>query len=647
MLKNFIGTLGKRLFARNRLTGDVPVDLLLSAEICAGFAEGLAADIRAAAAVHNLGDSKRAVKLFRDILRQQTENPHLHCLLAMSLRLDGNAQESAAAAARALQLDPGLPAEYFRRGNERKRQTFRELAAHCYRMALFLNPAYGEAHLMLGNQLFFRGRVPEALQCYREALRLTPRDGLRIKLMLAALPHVYSSREEIIATRERFAAQLSELEAAGLKFADPLPDIDLTSFYLVYQGMNDRELQMRLAHLILAACPGLAQAAEHDGAPRPSRAAVRVGFFSVFFTGHSVGNYYNQLVAGIAKQPGIDAVVITPEGRLNDSLQRLVGSCLHHVTMPLDLAAARRIIAELALDVLVYADIGDHPLSYFLAFARLAPHQCVLAGHPVTTGIPGVDYFISGELLEVAHAQEHYSEQLVRLRSIPVCFSRPQPPAKFKTRSELGLPEDRNLYICPMKLQKIHPDFDAAVAAILRSDPDAEVVFFQDPQYTPWQEMLFDRLTQSLPDVMDRVRFTDWVSPDDFLGMLAAADVLLDSFHFGSGVTAYIAMAIGTPIVTLPSEFLRGRSMLACYRKMGIMDCVAENPEEYVKIAVRLARDRALRASVKERILQHCAVLYDDPGPAREMAAFFRGLVLQKNSGADTNRKNARFQNGI
>ena len=32
---------------------------------------------------------------------------------------------------------------------------------------------------------------------------------------------------------------------------------------------------------------------------------------------------------------------------------------------------------------------------------------------------------------------------------------------------------------------------------------------------------------------MDRVRFTVWVSPDDFLGMLAAADVLLDSFHFG------------------------------------------------------------------------------------------------------------------
>lgn len=32
---------------------------------------------------------------------------------------------------------------------------------------------------------------------------------------------------------------------------------------------------------------------------------------------------------------------------------------------------------------------------------------------------------------------------------------------------------------------------------------------------------------------MDRVRFTDWVSADDFPGMLAAADVLLDSFHFG------------------------------------------------------------------------------------------------------------------
>ena len=65
------------------------------------------------------------------------------------------------------------------------------------------------------------------------------------------------------------------------------------------------------------------------------------------------------------------------------------------VTLPRNLDLARRQIADQELDVLYYADIGMDPLTYFLAFARLAPVQCVTWGHPVTTGIPTIDYFLS------------------------------------------------------------------------------------------------------------------------------------------------------------------------------------------------------------------------------------------------------------
>ena len=48
----------------------------------------------------------------------------------------------------------------------------------------------------------------------------------------------------------------------------------------------------------------------------------------------------------------------------------------------------------------IYLDVGMDPMTYFLAFARLAPVQCVTWGHPVTTGVPNMDYFISSDLLE-------------------------------------------------------------------------------------------------------------------------------------------------------------------------------------------------------------------------------------------------------
>lgn len=42
---------------------------------------------------------------------------------------------------------------------------------------------------------------------------------------------------------------------------------------------------------------------------------------------------------------------------------------------PRDLDLARRAVAQEALDVLVYPDLGMEPLTYFMAFARLAPVQ--------------------------------------------------------------------------------------------------------------------------------------------------------------------------------------------------------------------------------------------------------------------------------
>ena len=68
---------------------------------------------------------------------------------------------------------------------------------------------------------------------------------------------------------------------------------------------------------------------------------------------------------------------------------------------------------------------------------------------------------------------------------------------------------------------------------------------------------------------------------------IPAADVLLDTFHFSGGNTSFEAFAVGTPVVTLPSGFLRGRFTAGLYRKMGVADLIAETAESYVDLALR------------------------------------------------------------
>jgi len=49
-----------------------------------------------------------------------------------------------------------------------------------------------------------------------------------------------------------------------------------------------------------------------------------------------------------------------------------------------------------------------------------------------------------------------------------------------------------------------------------------------------------------------------------------AADVVLDTFPVGGYITSLQALAVGSPVVTLPSDVLGGRFTLAMYKKMGI-----------------------------------------------------------------------------
>jgi hypothetical protein len=59
------------------------------------------------------------------------------------------------------------------------------------------------------------------------------------------------------------------------------------------------------------------------------------------------------------------------------------------------------------------------PLTYYLAYSRLVPLQCVLGGHPDATGLRNIDAYISCGMQEPLDAAAHSRAQLVRLPGAP------------------------------------------------------------------------------------------------------------------------------------------------------------------------------------------------------------------------------------
>jgi predicted O-linked N-acetylglucosamine transferase (SPINDLY family) len=631
-------------------------DALGSAEQAfACFRRALEIDPHMATAHYNMANIFRQARpdeaeaAYRRALAEKPEFPAALLNLSTLLADQSRTAEALACLERALAIDADSPQVLNNLGI-----LYRDLgrsadAEACYRRAIRRVPTFAEAHCNLGGLLKQREQIPAAEAAYREALRLKPdlfdalqglaglykehahgthaADCYRRALALRAdplvrfelatlLPAILDSAEQIGETRTRLAADLAQLAGDGVRldFCKTTPH---TLFYLAYQGLNDRPLHKLVASLVAPRTDDATSSARRSG-PR-----LRVGFVSKMLQDHTIGQLWQNMIAGLARDR-FDVFLWSPP--TDDAVSQRIRARADHWTALLPRAALiRPQIADAALDVLVFPEVGMDPVVWALASTRLAPVQCVGWGHPVTTGFPTVDYFLSSRLMEPADADDHYTERLVRFDGFGLCIDRPQLSAPA-ARADFGLPDDRRLYGCLQSLFKIHPDDDPLLAEVLRRDPGGELVLLEGTS-PAWREALVRRLAASMPDVLPRVRFLPRQTSDNFLRLASLMDVMLDPLHFSGGRTSYEALALGVPVVTLPSGLLRGRITLGVYRAMGVDDCIVADKTRYVELALRIAGDADYRRDLGTKILAAADGFFNDRLAIREFELFLERVA--------------------
>jgi predicted O-linked N-acetylglucosamine transferase (SPINDLY family) len=445
-----------------------------------------------------------------------------------------------------------------------------------------------------------------------------PNIGARFRKALS-LPAIMASHDAIAETRERLSRDLDELEDASGVIYDPLREVNVSNFYLAYHGYNERDLQARVASLFRAKTPMLRYVAPHIGRARSGK--TRVGVCSRHWGAHTIGVLFAELFARLDPtefevtcfHTATNAVALSGEFKQYD--HRIV-------QLPLDLQRARDSISTYELDALVYPDIGMEPFTYFLAFSRLASKQVAMWGHPLTTGIPTIDCFLSARELEIEGAERHYTERLVKFANLNTYYRRPEADTRYN-REYFGLQPQRTLYVCPQTLFKLHPDFDGMLADILTRDRNGDLILLEG-HHVGHTQMLRERFERTLPGFVGRVKFLRRLSHAEYLGLLAITDVMLDPPHFGGGSTSLQALSFGTPIVTTPSQFARGRITAACYKAIGNEQLVAKDAFHYVDLACALGSDHGMRTRLRAELAEQSGVLYQKEAAVNELADFLR-----------------------
>jgi predicted O-linked N-acetylglucosamine transferase (SPINDLY family) len=474
--------------------------------------------------------------------------------------------------------------------------------------------------------------INESVANYRRAIALRS-DDVNARLMAAtAMPRIIASDDQIVAFRDSMVTHLSSIIDDRLRFNDCNSYAGGTAFFCAYHNRNDRHLNSLLARTHLSVFPDLAWRAPHCSSTFKQKCSSRIklGIASNFlFSDHTIFKLNYGWIERICRQ-NFEIIHVRRATSRPKNYAAIDAAVDRVVTLPRGLSNARASVAELKLDVIHYPDVGMSSFFYLMAFARLAPIQSASWGHPDTTGIPNIDYFISSLCLESSDSAGHYSEKLVLLEGPPTWYRRPIFPAKMVDRRGLGLPEKGALYACPHSLFRLHPDFDAVLGTLLRRDSEAHLVLISDEHPSFLTKLLRRRFSECIPDVADRVIFLPPLNFENWLNFLRSVDCVLDPHTFSGGNTSYEALAMGTPVVTWANApFMRGRITLALYRTLGISDCIAHSVDQYIEIAHRLAHESVWRRQVAQSITDRLFLIFDQGGVdmVRSLENFWKGAV--------------------
>jgi CRISPR-associated protein Csy1 len=547
----------------------------------------------------------------------------------------GDVAGADAALTRALALDPNQRVALQALAGLRRQLGALDAAVTLYTQAAQRDPRDANVFLQLAGTLSERDDLAAARSAYDAAIARDPA-LLRAALGRAlTLPMIAPSGAGVASARAAYAEGLAGVErelpprADALSEARAIDELRWTNFLLAYQGEDDKDLQSRYGDLVTDVVARRAPAYARAPARRPRGDRLRVGFLCAFFRDGTVGRYFERWITDLPRERfEVHLFNLSPEHDAVTTRVAARADAMHACPRWRPSQVAPR-VRKADLDVLVYPELGMDATTFALAALRLAPRQCAAWGHPVTTGLPTLDAFFTCAAMEPADADAHYRERLVRLPGLGTRYARPVMPSPA-TREAVGLPEEGALLLCPQSLFKIHPDNDALLARVLAAAPRAHLVLFEG-RHPALTAAYLARLDGALAAAglarAGRVHVLPQCAHDDYLRINALCDAMLDTLRWSGGNTTLDALAAGLPVVTLPGRFMRGRQSAAMLELIGVADTIASDVDDYVRIASRLARERAWRDDVAARVAGHRDRMFDDARPIDALAGALRALA--------------------
>jgi predicted O-linked N-acetylglucosamine transferase (SPINDLY family) len=611
-------------------------------------------------ALNSTGRFKEALPTCEQALRLSPDFPEAHYNRGNALQGLGQAREALAAFERTIQLRPGHIDAHFAKGCALLAARRGRDAEHCFRRVIELNPRHAGAYNNLGVALLNSGRYDEALAACDRALQLVPdyahahlaRGDVLKKLL--RMDEALAAYERAIALQPGYtgahgnraemmlgAGRVEEAEAGYRRALELNPaDASQHSNLLFVQAAQCRlSFDEQLA--ALRRWDEVHGKAGRD-APLPARRIdaapgrrLRVGYVSPHLRAHVVNFFFEPLLAAHDQARfEVYCYASMPEHRADDATRRLRGHAEHwRFVRDMSDAELARLIRADSIDILVDLD-GHTAHNRLKAFTyRPAPIQATYLGFFASTGLAAMDYWITDAVLHPQDTAELASEKILRLPRCWVCY---RPHELAPDVAPCPHADERVTLGSFSNVSKLTPEVIETWSRILRELPESRLLLMDRAMKDPMvRTRLLDRFA-ACGVTQERLWLRDGAPRAQYFATYAEVDIVLDAFPRTGGTTTAEALWMGVPVVTLAGQRYVERISASKLMALGLDELIARDREEYVAIALSLARDPARRAALRASLRDTMArsALCDGAGLARAMEAAYLSMVERHLAGS-------------
>jgi protein O-GlcNAc transferase len=580
------------------------------------------------------GDWLRATRHFAACVAAQPQWKDAWTNLARARLKAGDAAEAFAAASRAVALPPEDA------GSLKLQAICAEMAAAPAETVLAIReriaraaPNDPEAHFLLAMAHWASRRHGETHACLQRCLAIQP-DYLTARWVAAQLPLQTQFQND--AERDAYLKQWRDGMAVieNMNFDSPAMQAHCeaimqmhTNFYLAYLGGTFVDEQRRYGAVMQRISSRVCGDVQIQPR-RITRTRRRIGVISASMLQHSVTKLFMPAFLGLDRSC-FEVIGLCPRNQRDpwsDRFEAALDGYEHGNAQPRQWAQR---IANLDLDVLVYLDVGMHGLASSLAALRLAPVQAVLWGHPFTTGLATMDWFLSSAAMEPHNYASHYVEKVQLLPGIGCVFDPPEFAADINMLAQLAHHDGKVHAACLQNAEKLSPRHDALFVRLLQSVPELQLSFapgLMAEGQSRFEARLRGACAAASVDFDTRIKVYGRLSQPEFAALTASQDFILDSFDWSGGVTALETFWLDKPILTLPGALMRGRHTYAMLRQMGLDELVADDEEDYLRRAIRLASEAPWRTELTQRVAANKHRLFRDSSVRDALSAWLASV---------------------